>query len=134
MKECILIIALILFATACSQQSSVHAHDANDPEAKQHRDAQTQIEKRLRRIDRELETLEAHARDDKGVAKLKARNHYYDQMADIEKLRTDTRQKFEELRRASGEQWEPAHNDAESATEKLERAWDSVRQQIKEGT
>jgi len=133
-REFFLIIALMFAGTGCNSQRLVHAHDANDPEAQRHHEVQTQLEKRLRRIDREIETLEARALKDKGVAKLKANNHYYDQMAELEKVRTDTRQKFEELRRSTNEKWERLQVEAEAAADKLERSWNDIVRQTKKGS
>ena len=118
--------ALILLITlcGCSYKDSVHAqNDRNDPDAQRRRDLQSGLERRLKKLDREIEELESRAGSDTRIAKLKSRNEFYDRMAELEKQRTDTRQKYEELRRASKEKWEKLEADVESATQKFEETW-----------
>ena len=106
----------------CSSHGSVHAND-NSALAQQRREWQLELEQRLKKIDREMDELTSKALKDPGVAKMKAQNHYYDRMAELEKQRTDTRQKYESLRKTTNEKWQQMKLDVEKAADSMEKEW-----------
>src|ERR1700694_4477883 len=119
MKSILLALGLAVCAVGC--RDSIHA---NDRQRMSDRSGTIrQLESRLRKIDREIDSLGARAAKDSRVARLKERNRYYEPLAQLEKQRTDTRQKFEALRRAPNTTWDQLKSEAEGATERFEQGW-----------
>lgn len=126
--------AILLFTVAlagCSNtRDSVHAKE-NSAIAQQRKEWQLQIEQRLKKIDREMDDLVANANADPNVARMKEQNRYYDRMAELQKQRTDTRQKYEAARKSAARDWEQLRADAEKAADSMESAWQKFLQDLK---
>ncbi len=118
----VLIIILTIGLSGCSNwRGSVQASSSSL--AQERKDWQAQIEQRLKNIDRQMDDLVSKANTDARVAKMKDRGVYYDRMARLEKERTDTRQKYEALRKTTDQKWLQAKGEVEQAAEAMESAW-----------
>jgi len=124
-------VSALAMSTGCSSwRDSVHAESSADL-ARQRKEWQQQIEQRLKQIDREMDELSAKANLDANVTKMKAKNRYYDRMAELEKQRTDTRQKYESLRKATDQKWEQLKGDVEKAADAMEAGWKKFLEELK---
>ena len=81
------------------------------------------MEQRLKKIDREMDDLVEKANTDPNVSRMKQANRYYDRMAELQKQRTDTRQKYESLRKTTNEKWQQMKPDVEKAADSMEKEW-----------
>lgn len=126
--------ALVLLAfgiTGCSNsRDAVHANE-NSATAQQRKEWQMQIEQRLKRIDREMDELVAKADSDANVARMKGKNRYYERMAELQKQRTDTRQKYESLRKTTNQKWEQLKAEVDKAADAMDQAWRNFLQELR---
>ena len=127
---CAIILLAVSLAGCSSSRDAVHARD-NSAISQERKDWQMQIEQRLKKIDREMDDLVAKANTDANVTRMKDQNQYYERMAQLQKQRTDTRQKYEAARNASPKDWDQLRADADKAADSIDAAWQKFLQDLR---
>lgn len=124
---------LALSLTACSTASRTEARNETEQTKARVDDAretyQRKMQDRLDKIDREIDEERAKAEGRKMNAK--ARKAYNNRMDDLKKVRSETREKYDEVKNAAENGWEKLKDGADTAADKLDRAWDNFKADMK---
>ncbi|MDZ4800927.1 MAG: hypothetical protein SGI92_22440 [Bryobacteraceae bacterium] len=124
---------LALSLTACSTAPQTEARTETDQTRARVDNARESYQKgmqdRLDRVDREIDEERAKAEGRKMNAK--AKKAYAARMDDLRKMRTESREKYNEMKNSTENGWERFKDGLDSTADKLDRAWDNFKADMK---
>lgn len=138
-----LLIATLAFGTiACtrSQQAEVRDEAAeararadkkmDDWEAER-REYSRKMEDRLSRLDREIDEARADAKANSKKMSAKARREYNERIAELESLKKETREKWNDAKAETKDEWNDFKRSMDEAGDKLDNAWERFKADMK---
>lgn len=138
MSKYVLTVFALIGLTGCTrseraemrEETRARTEDARATADAKRREWEADIDRRLDRIDRAMEEEKLKA----GARKMnaKAKREYDERMADMRKLREETREKYVVAKNATADGWDRFKNDMSDATDRLERSWDRFVADIKD--
>jgi hypothetical protein len=122
---------LALSAAACSSNYRAHDTERNRTVTNDRRDFEHRVQARLDKIEREIKEWQDRKADAKTDRAKRASDRRID---DLEQLKAETRQKFNELKGDNNENWEKFKSDFSAAMDNLEAKWNEFKDDVKAKT
>ena len=132
MKKLILTVTMVAVSIACSSGTRTGAIDETRARrtdgakeigpvrAKRH-EYELQMQARLDKVDREIDEEQQRSKVRHRTAK--AEREYKQKMAELKKIRAETRDKFSRAGEIPEDNWEEFKSDMDRAADKVEQAW-----------
>jgi len=137
MTRYLLTAALALGTIACTSNQRAEVREdtaetrarATDTWETERTEYSRKMQDRLDRIDREMEEERVKAKTRKMNAK--AQREYDEKMREMDQLKAQTREQYNQAKSATKEGWEDFKRGMDTAADKLERGWDSFVADLK---
>jgi hypothetical protein len=138
MSKYALTIVALIGLTGCTrteraemrEETRARTEEARAAADAQRREWEADIDRRLARIDRAMEEEKLKAEGRKMDAK--AKREYDERMADLRRLREETREKYVSAKNATADGWDRFKNEMGQAMDKMEQSWDGFVADIRD--
>jgi hypothetical protein len=125
----VLAVSLVGCTSANRQEARNEAEETRARATSARDEYSRKMQDRLDRIDREIDEERAKAKARKMNAK--AQKAWDNRMDDLQKMRAETREKYNEMKNSTENGWEKFKDGMDTAADKLDRAWDNFKADLK---